>query len=208
MQTRTGRVMTNAEETTRSRWYWETFDPHDHYAGAELAVLRKGIGRDVGDVWQMSRHYRSVTKGGGTSNRLAAEHAALSLFAVHQQSQTSPMHSAGTGLGTAARRLHTPAEKARATEASQQPAEGKFSEEAINRRMGQIATSSSVTELVAHLRGLVTMLRTIQQPLDYTRLRQQIERWHYPDARTGIRAQWGSQFFQWQSTGTSGSQRP
>lgn len=197
--------MTTAEKTTRRPWYWETFDPKDRYAGAELAVLRRGIGRSVGDIWQMSRHYRTMTDHSDSTYRLAAEHAALSLFAIHQQSQTNPMHSRDMGLGTAARRLHTPVDRASATASSEERADGKYSEEAVNRRMEQIATSTSVTELVAHLRGLITMLRAIQQPLDYTRLRYEIERWHYPDARTHIRARWGSQFFDWHSAGGSGS---
>jgi CRISPR system Cascade subunit CasB len=200
--------MSTDETTRRGRWYWETFEPQDRHTGAELAILRKGVGRDVGDIWQMARHYRSVTKTGDASYRLAAEHATLALFAIHQQSQPISMHRTDIELGGAARRLHTPGKSKSDAEAG--PAaiggdQGKFSQEAVDSRVNQIATSTSVSELVAHLRGLVTMLRTIRQPLNYTRLHRDIERWHYPEARTRIRARWGNHYFQWHSTGTPDS---
>ncbi|WP_432107690.1 type I-E CRISPR-associated protein Cse2/CasB [Streptomyces sp. AA1529] len=199
-------MSTDEEATHRGRWYWENFAPEERHSGADLAILRKGVGREAGDVWQISRYYRSINRSGETTFRLAAEHAALTLFALHQQSQPSSMHRAGVELGTAARRLHTPAAKGgkqgdrSPSEAQGEPASGKFSEEAVDRRMNQVATATDRTELVAHLRGLVTMLRGIGQPLDYTQLLQDIERWHYTDARVRIRARWGSHYFDWGST--------
>jgi CRISPR system Cascade subunit CasB len=184
------------ESETRTRWYWEGFDPAGPHAGADLAVLRKGVGRRVGDVWEMARFYRSLSADGETTPRLRAEHAALALFAVHQQSQPASMHRAGTQLGAAARALHT-GDAAVGGKRAGEPSGGRYSEDAVSRRMNQIATATDTTELVAHLRGLVTLLRTIKQPLDYTQLRLDIERWHYPDSRAGIRARWGRHFFTW-----------
>lgn len=170
------------------RWFWEKFDPAAPYAGADLASLRKGVGREVGEVWQMARHYRSATSDGRVSYRLAAEHATLALFATHQQSQSTRMHQPRIDLGTAARMLHQPRENAAS-------ARGRYGEEAVNRRMNQVATATDVGELVEHLRGLIALLRTISQPLDYTRLHRDIERWHYLDAQSRIRARWAGHYF-------------
>ena len=79
----------------------------------------------------------------------------------------------------------------------------KHSAEAVDRRMDQVATAADVEELVGHLRGLVTVLRTIGQPLDYTWLRSDIERWHDPQAQADIRARWGSGYFRWSSAETA-----
>lgn len=185
------------ESETRPRWYWEGFDPAGSHVGADLAVLRKGVGRRVGDVWEMARFYRSVPADGATTAGLRAEHAALALFAVHQQSQSASMHHAGTQLGAAARALHTGDPAAGGKRSQGEASGGRYSEDAVSRRMNQIATATDTTELVAHLRGLVTLLRTIKQPLDYTQLRRDIERWHYPDARAGIRARWARHYFTW-----------
>ena len=95
----------NADRTPRrGRWYWETFSAENRYAHADLAALRKGLGRRAGSVPQMWRFYRSVTSDGVTSSRLSAEHAALTLFATHQQSQHERMHQQRIGLGRAVRR--------------------------------------------------------------------------------------------------------
>lgn len=195
--------MSGTTTSREGRWYWEKFDPADLYAGADLATLRKGVGREVGDVWQMARHYRSATADGRVTHGLAAEHATLALFATHQQSQTERMHRPGVELGTAARMLYAPRKSAglRHDGAAQDGADrGRYSEEAVDRRMHQIATATDAAELVEHLRGLVTLLRTIGQPLDYTLLHRDIKRWHYADARPRIRTRWGSRYFDWGST--------
>lgn len=177
--------MNTNDTSRRGRWYWENFTPDDPYAGADLAALRKGLGREAGDVPQMWRFYRSVTSDGATSRRLTAEHAALALFALHQQSRRTCMHHPGTGLGLAARYLRL---------------SGKHNPEGVDRRMQQVATATDVEELIGHLRGLVTLLRSIDQPLDYTQLRQEIERWHFPERQPRIRSHWGSDYFDWRSS--------
>ena len=179
----------------RGPWYWQTFTPGEAYVGRDLAALRKGVGRRVGDVPEMWPFYKSIVSSNRPVHenpRIEAEHAALTLFAVHQQSRPHSMHRDKTGLGTAARQLRR---------------SGKFSEEAIDRRMNEIATATSVNELVVHLRGLVNLLRAAGFAMDYSQLRQDIERWHYPDARSQIRARWGSDYFLWRGTPESQQNR-
>ncbi|TDC10590.1 type I-E CRISPR-associated protein Cse2/CasB [Streptomyces sp. 8K308] len=177
--------------THRGEWYWETFNPNERRNGRDLAALRRGIGRPAGDVPEMWRYYRSIVpEYEPSSHRLRAEHAALALFAVHQQSQRARMHTAGVGLGTAVRKLNQT---------------GAYSSEAIDRRMHETATATSADELVSHLRGLITQLRSVAQPLDYTRLRQDIEGWHSAYQRARIRSRWGSEYFRWSSSDGTGA---
>ncbi|WP_149562860.1 type I-E CRISPR-associated protein Cse2/CasB [Streptomyces cacaoi] len=179
--------MSTAGETRiqRGPWYWEKFTAGDRHTARDLAALRKGVGRRVGDVPEMWPFYESIvspTRPVHAQPRIEAEHAALALFALHQQSRRECMHRDEVGLGTAARQLRD---------------SGRFSPEAVDRRMNQIATAADARELVAHLRGLVGLLRTTDLPLDYTRLRKNIEQWHYAEARHRIRAQWGNDYHVW-----------
>lgn len=167
-------------DTSPRRHFWERFTPQDRTAGADLAALRRGLGRQAGDVPQMWSYYTTLNQHGELRPELVAEHAALSLFALHQQSQAVPMHRVGTGLGSAALELRN---------------SDQHSSEAIDRRMGMVATATSPTELIGHLRGLVTLLRQVAQPLDYTQLYQDIYRWHFPESCESVRRRWGGQYY-------------
>ncbi|HEY0636171.1 MAG TPA: type I-E CRISPR-associated protein Cse2/CasB [Pseudonocardiaceae bacterium] len=148
--------------------------------GAELAALRRGLGREPGTVPAMWPFYLHLRTDGTVSKKLSAEHAALTLFAVHQQSHAAPMHRTGPGLGTAMRALRD---------------SGKFSDDAVDRRFSAAATATSLTELTLHLRGLVTQLRTIPQPLDYDALFKDLVAWQSADQVGAVRRRWGSQYF-------------
>ncbi len=152
--------------------------------GAHLAALRRGIGREPGDVPAMWPFYTTLRADGSVSDHLHAEHLALTLFAVHQQSQAAPVHRVGVGVGTAIRALRL---------------DGKFSAEAVDRRFGAAATATTLGEVAHHLRGLITQLRGIKpQPgLDYTRLVADLVRWQHPDRQAWVRRKWGSQYFVW-----------
>ncbi|MFE2045960.1 type I-E CRISPR-associated protein Cse2/CasB [Streptomyces sp. NPDC059477] len=143
--------------------------------GEDLAALRSGLGRPAGTVPALWRFYTSPVDGQVTTE-LEAEHAALSLYGLHQQSQSRPMHSPGSHIGTALRTLHL---------------RDRFSEEAVDRRVASAVHASSVTAFVYRLRGLVTQLRSVEAPLDYDRLLQDIKRWHYTESRQSVRRDWG-----------------
>lgn len=108
--------------------------------------------------------YTTLTGDGRVTASLRAEHLALAMFGLHQQSQSAPMHRADDGLGKAMARL-------RASE--------RYSADAIDRRFTQAATATDLDELGHHVRGLTTMLKTIAppQPIDYTRLFQDLCDW-------------------------------
>jgi len=171
--------------TTRFYWLQHTDGEGAWQSGGErppgedLAALRRGIGRRAGTVPQMWRYYAKLNAAGHVTAQLRAEHLALTLFAVHQQSQPQPVYRDGVGFGVAVRALR---------------ASGKFSEEAVDRRFAAAATATSLSEVAAHLRGLITQLRGVSG-LDYTRLFRDLLDWQDPEARAGIRRRWGSQYF-------------
>ncbi|HWO61545.1 MAG TPA: type I-E CRISPR-associated protein Cse2/CasB [Umezawaea sp.] len=180
-----------SEPQRRDRWFWETYiDEQGNWNqagkqpdGRELAALRRGLGRLAGSVPQMWPYYRSVIPS-AESPRLDAEHAALTLYGIHQQSQRHPMHRPGIGLGDALRQLKN---------------HDGVSEEAVTRRFNAAATATSVGELVAHLRGLITQLRGKDIALDYTRLREDLLGWINPAGQSWVRRRWGMQYHAWHS---------
>ncbi|MEV0810312.1 type I-E CRISPR-associated protein Cse2/CasB [Micromonospora sp. NPDC050200] len=177
--------MTTSEGTVRQDprlHFWERDYSKKLPEGRDLAALRGGLGREAGAVPAMWPHYTRLRSDGWVSPDLRAEHAALALFAVHQQSQSRLMHQPNVGLGLAMAKL-------RASE--------RFTVDAVNRRFGAAATATSFTEVVAHLRGLVSQLRTLSpaQPLDYTLLFQDLRDWQDQDRVHAVRRRWGGQYF-------------
>lgn len=155
--------------------------------GEDLAVMRTGLGRDAGTVPALCRYYTCeiddwAARRGEVSIEQAAEHAALALFGLHQQSKTRPMHRPGIPLGKALRKLRE---------------DGKFSQQAVDARVDAAATATNVTALLMRLRSLIDQLRTINQPLDYDQLMKLIHDWHSTDGRQGARRKWAVDYQVW-----------
>lgn len=169
-------------ESRPNLFYWERFTQGDIPKGTDLASLRRGIGKDAGSVPEMWQFYSQLNSEGSLTSQLEAEHVCLTLFAIHQQSQTRLVHQPGVGLGTAMRSLRV---------------SGKFSEEAVDRRFDAAATSTSVGELAHHLRGLVSQLKSVPQtiPVDYSILCRQLSNWDRQDRQSRTRRQWGAAYF-------------
>jgi CRISPR system Cascade subunit CasB len=149
--------------------------------GEDLAAMRAGLGEPPGTVPALWPFYTTATDGRVTPE-LAAEHAALSLYGLHQQGRRDPVHRRGTGPGAALREL-------RRSE--------RFSVEAVDRRVAAAVNTTSADALVYRLRGLVTQLRTIGQPLDYDMLLGDIKDWHHLQARRRVRRAWGLAYYSW-----------
>ncbi|MCC3769502.1 type I-E CRISPR-associated protein Cse2/CasB [Streptomyces sp. UNOC14_S4] len=155
--------------------------------GEDLAVLRRGLGRPAGTVLEMFPFYTCpvdefAASRGKFSAEQEAEHAALALYGLHQQSQDRPMHRNGIGLGRAmlALRRHE-----------------RTSEEAVDSRFQQAFSATSTAALQIRLRGLVTQLKGIKEPLDYDRLTDDLRDWNRPDARSRVRRRWGLDYYGW-----------
>lgn len=193
-----------ASSSTR-RYYWDDFIDDEgawrsadrQPPGEDLAAMRRGLGREAGTVPGMWPFYRTPLddqgrRGDYVSDRLRAEHHALTLFAVHQQSRRDPVHRPGVDFGDAVRRLHAGRD------------DGSGSGQAIDRRFYAAVTSGTLDVLARHLRGLVQLLRTLDPPaaFDYTQLVDDLTRWASPSGRDRVRRRWGLQYHAVPSAGT------
>jgi CRISPR system Cascade subunit CasB len=172
----------------RGLWLWEDLKLEDKHTPATLAQLRKAITRGPGEIPELWHYYRIIIPNAESRDflpypGLAAEHAALGLFGLHQQSQQGKrMHDKEVSLGAALRHVKD---------------SGKYSKDALDRRVTAAATATSTNELVQHLRRLITQLRSAQQPLSYNQLVEDIYGWERPDQRKRIRRRWGAAYFNW-----------
>ncbi|WP_052424391.1 type I-E CRISPR-associated protein Cse2/CasB [Nonomuraea candida] len=160
--------------------------------GEDLAAFRAGLGRPAGTVPALWPHYTSpiddhLARQGKVSHELVAEHAALALYGLHQQSRADPMHRPGVRLGQALRRLH-----------QQSEGDKGFTREAVDRRVNAAASATQVEAFLTHLRGLISQLRTVGAPLDYDLLMRDIRSWQRPDTRQLARRRLGLDYYGWQ----------
>ena len=121
---------------------------------AELAELRRGVGRQPGDLpalWGalLADMPEQLQGSNGPSKAEWAVYTALTLFALHQQGEAGvSMNQPGRTLGGAVRQL---AEK---TAAGQD-----WTESSVLRRFNALATADSMPEVSHHLRGMIQLLR-------------------------------------------------
>ncbi|XVU29160.1 type I-E CRISPR-associated protein Cse2/CasB [Actinoplanes sp. CA-054009] len=171
-------------------------DPPQPQAVSALARLRRAIGRDPGfdytledflyvpdellDTWQTEK----------ASDVEYAVHDAVSLYALHQQSRREKMHVDGRGLGRAVAEL---------VRASTGP-------DGVRRRFAALGTASTYQESIYHLRGLITMLRGHQIPLDYGLLAEDLCTLRRSNGRQQVQAVWGREFFRYRPTTTTDSE--
>ncbi|MBL7498289.1 type I-E CRISPR-associated protein Cse2/CasB [Frankia sp. CNm7] len=177
-------------ESSPPPFFWERTGKRDLPDGADLAALRRGVGREAGTVPAMWEHYRMLNPAGRASAQLKAEHEALVLYAIHQQSVREPMHQPGVGLGSALLKLRE---------------SGRFSPEAVDRRFGAAATATSLDEAAYHLRGLVRQLRQVPLGLSYTQLFKDLVAWQSPDRIGAVRRRWGTDYFIGRNSATNSS---
>lgn len=153
-------------------------------ARSDLARLRRARAHDPGDpqVWEitlddMPTRLMGSDPGSGASHAEEAVHAALVLFAIHAQSATTPRHAQGQRLGTAVRALV-----------------GPTGDDAVTRRFHAFATATSWSQRLWHLRGLVTLMRAHNVPLDYAQLAATLYQTQSPDGLRRARLQWGRDY--------------
>ncbi|MFB7397663.1 type I-E CRISPR-associated protein Cse2/CasB [Streptomyces sp. NPDC056191] len=174
-------------------WYWAQFEPGRRNGtampqGSDLAALSLGLTVPAGQAPQMWPYYRTrvddaLAARGLVCDRLVAEHMALALFASHQQGQARLMHQPDVRFGTAVRALHN-----------------RFSREGADSRMAAAAQARSMNAVFYHLRGLVSQLAVVGQPLDYTRLLEDLRSWPFPDSRARTLRAWGASYHVWTGT--------
>lgn len=156
-------------------------------ASAALARLRHNVARPVGidpgildwtlkDIPDDTQPY---AKDEPTSTELAA-HAALTLFAVHQQSlREHSMHECGISFGEAIGRLSVDNPNAAG----------------IASRFFALQTARHPAEIIRHARGLIQLLRHPRIPFDYGLFAQDLVALQGPEqAANGVRLRWGRDY--------------
>lgn len=155
---------------------------------AELAALRRGVGRYPGEIPQLMGALLNEMPEelmGRSDTPSFAEwtyYTSVTLYALHQQGQSQPMHVEGNHrLGTATRLLI--------------PSGLPEDNPPILARFNQMAVSANIAELSQHLRGIVTLLRSKSIPLDYIDLADDLYRYQFKDNRDSLRLKWGRDFW-------------
>lgn len=153
---------------------------------AMLAQLRQAIGKEPGTVptvWPITLEGLPEF-GGRTQTRVeTAVHTALTLFALHQQSQPASMHSTNVSFGSAVRAL---------AEHTAGP-DGPHSSPAY-RRFTALCTTTDIQALLVHARGLITQMRSHSIPFDYGRFADDLFFFQIPGHAASIQRTWGRQF--------------
>lgn len=164
---------------------------HNASAAAQLAQLRQGVGRPPGSVpaiWDLTlADIPRQGRGDSPSASESAAHVALTLYAVHQQSQRLGMHKPGISLGAAVRDLVLARARANGTLDPDR-------ERAVRRRFDALLTSAGFDEAVQHLRGLVSQFRAEEVRLDYGRLAEDLERLGTSRGFDAVRRAWGRDY--------------
>lgn len=170
-----------------SMFYWERFlEAHaagnTNREGAALQRLRRGTNVEAGASPEMWAYYTQLDDEGRLTRKLRCEHVALTVFATHQQSQSYCVHSKDIGLGRALAALK---------------ASGRFSEDAVDRHVMQLATASQLGEIARHLRSLVSLMKASKAPIafDYTQLFWDLYNLDDPESAGRVRRRWASGYF-------------
>lgn len=156
------------------------------HARADLAKLRRALNKPAGSVPEVWEYTVAAVpealqgKGDRPSRAEEAAHGALTLFAVHQQSMPVPAHQPAVSFGQAVALL------ARLDETS---------EAAVTRRFTAVATAESMDEILVHVRGLVTQLRSTHHGFDYSRFADDLMDLLTPERVDRVRLAWGRDFY-------------
>lgn len=171
----------------------------DSTAAASLARLRRAVTAAPGAdsaVWEETFEGLPgglIGRNDTPSRHEVAAHAAITLFAVHQQSKRDPMHTTGIGFGQAVQRL---------------AAAGRNGDSAVLRRFQALSTATDFAETTYHARSLITQFRTANVQLDYGRFAEDLADLQLPSRADGVRLRWGREYYRpdraIQKTGTNG----
>jgi len=161
----------------------------DPWAKQQLASLRRYVGKTIEEspgTWEVlfTGIPDDLTAGGydRTTQSEIAVFTAITLFALHQQSEDRPMNQRGQGFGKACNAL---------------AANPKTSSEAISRRFAAAITSQDVVELSNHARSLIKLMKSSEPPiaLDYPRLAADIYDYQFESARSKVQKRWAMDYY-------------
>ena len=162
----------------------------DPWAVAGLAKLRRAAGKTPGQdfgAWSAVASAIESDLGAGTQEatwRENAAHAALTLYAMHQQSKTEKMHVPHRSFGRAVREL-----------AEAQGGEDGESLPPVLRRFQALGTAQGLPELLHHARSLVMQFRGESIALDYAQLTEHLIALQDPKRSHRVRLAWGRDYY-------------
>jgi CRISPR system Cascade subunit CasB len=154
-----------------------------------LAALRHAMTMPIGssaDAWPIEFEglpAQLVGRGSEPSRGEFSIHAALTLYAYHQQGKSEPMHVRGGehGLGNAVRQMVL---REHDRYANLEPGE-------MPRRFRALITAESMEETLHYARQLVQQLRGAGIPVDYAYLAAQLYDLQDPYKADEVRLAWG-----------------
>lgn len=158
------------------------------YGAATIAGLRRADPLTPGDdpaVWQITLGdlpEALLGHGDEPSREESAVHAALCLYAVHQQSRPDGVHTEGRRLGQAVRAL-----------AEHRAVEQELDSSVVN-RLHQLGSATTARRRMSVLRSLLTLMRTDRTSatnLDYGLLARDLYDLADPNRAAGVRLVWG-----------------
>lgn len=156
-------------------------------ARATLSTLRRAVSRDPGRdplAWGLVLEgdegdilpEHLLGRSDEPSRAEWAAYTALTCYAVHQQSQSRPMHVPGSSFGEAIGKLVP------------------RTSESVKARFDALLTSAGFTAMRYHLRSLVTLLRSEGVAFDYGRFAEDLARLQDPRARDRVLLAWGRDY--------------
>ena len=144
---------------------------------AALAQLRRGLGKNYDECVEIWQYITPM--GNSNAKQENALFYTFTLFAMHQQGQTKLVHQEGSDLGVACRNLTL----------------DERSSQSLKNRFLNTARSDSQDELIQHLQGLISILRSKDIPLDYKDLYYAIYYWDDSLKRARKRRIWAHHFY-------------
>lgn len=155
----------------------------------DTANLRRAVGKPAGsvpDVYAITLAGLPERLEGAGNNPSRSEniaHLTVSLFALHAQSATRPVHQNGIGFGSALQKfvMTTGVET--------------VDDSPLMRRIKALLTADTLDEISVHLRGLIQQLRTESIPFDYGQLSEDLWWLSQEGHRNGVRLKWSRQLY-------------
>ena len=165
----------------------------DSFAGAELAKLRRGVGKIPGEkpdlygffLQDMPEEFWRLN--GNASAEEWACYLAVTMYSLHQQGNSLKTHNLhtsaeGESLGRALGRLAMAQGDSNAGERMQ-------------KKLQMVITSNDIGEFSHHLKGIIMLLKSEGISLNYMELAQDIYDFQFEESKVKVSLRWGQDFF-------------
>ena len=167
------------------------FDEDSSWSKAALAKLRRGIGKEIGELPDVLEYVLMDFPDDFDQSweRERAENAvytALTLFAFHQQGKKNFMgikredDDNTISLGKAMRSLIQ---------------RNPENETAVKRRFDKILSADDLKELAVHTRGAIGLLKTADISLDYGAFAEALYRFQLQEGKRGVILDWAQDYY-------------